>query len=207
VDTDNRRLVTFDVSGDKAGRLIRAMDTETDITRPGRSLPFDSVRFEDGTTWVLVAMHHMKDADIIEFGPSGNAVRRIALDENSDPFDIERWRDRVWVADATNYRFESVDRNGVRGGIEDREFLEELEQARVWPQRWRSIRVAAQVGLVLVPLLGVGLLWRLGLVWPDGRAPASLGGQPAALVAIRVVLVVATVLMAALVATYFLRLL
>jgi len=208
VDTDNRRLVTFDVSGDKLGRILHEMDTEASgVARPGRLLPFDSVRFEDGTTWMLIAMRHMKDADIIEFDPSGHAARRLALDEKSDPFDIERWRDRVWIADATNYRFESVDRNGVRGQIEDRDFLEEVEQAKIRPQRWRMIRIAAQLGLALVPVLGVLVLWRLGLVWPGGRAPASLGRQPATLAAIRIVLVVATLVMAALVTNYFYHLL
>ena len=208
VDTDNRRLVTFDVSGDKVGRIVSQMDTRASgIARQGRTLPFDSVRFEDGTTWVLIAMNHMKDADIVEFDATGGARRRIALDENSDPFDIERWRDRVWIADATNYRFESVDRNGVRGQIEDRDFMEEVEQARTWPQRWRMIRVAAQVGLALIPLLGVLVLWRLGLVWPGGRAPTSLGAQPATLAAIRIVLVVATLVMLALVANFVFRLL
>ena len=208
VDTDNRRLVTFDVSGDKFGRVIDEVDTDdSDAVRPGRLLPFDSVRFEDGTTWVLIAMRHMKDADIIEFDPSGDAKRRIALDEDSDPFDIERWRGRVWVADATNYRFESVDRNGVRGAIEDRDFLEELEQAKVWPRRRRMIRVGAQLGLALLPVLGVFILYKLGLAWPGGRAPASLGRRPATLVAIRVVLAVATLVMAAVVANFIFRLL
>jgi sugar lactone lactonase YvrE len=209
VDTDNRRLLTFDVAGDKLGRILREIDTDAAdrVARPGRFLPFDSVRFEDGTTWVLIAMRHMKDADIVEFDASGRARRRIPLDEDSDPFDIELWRGRAWIADATRYRFESVDRNGVRGQVEDRDFLEEVDQARIEPRRWRTIRFAAQAGLALVPLSGVLVLWRLGLAWPGGRAPASLGREPATLAAIRIVLAVATLAMLALVANFVLRLL
>ena len=208
VDTDNQRIVTFDVTGDRVGRAIAQMSTDAGgVARPGRLLPFDSVRFEDGATWVLVAARHMKDADIVEFDARGVARRRIALDEDADPFDIERWRGRVWVADATHYRFESVDRNGARGTIEDRAFLDELAGERVAPQRWRIIRWAARVGLVLVPLLGILALWKMGLVWPGGSAPASLGRQPRTLVAIRVVLAIATVIMAALIANFMLRLL
>jgi hypothetical protein len=207
VDTDNRRIVTIDVAGDRVGRKLQEMSTEVGLVRPGRILPFDSVRFEDGTTWVLIAARHMKDADIVEFDANGDARRRIPLDDDSDPFDIERWRDRVWVADATRYRFESVDRNGARGAIEDREFLDELAQARVGPQRWRMVRWGAQAGLVLVPMLGVFILWKMGLVWVGGVAPASLGQQPRILIAIRVVLAVATIIMAALALNYMLRLL
>jgi hypothetical protein len=200
VDTDNRRLVTFDVSGDRFGRIVEEHATYAPgIARAGRVLPFDSVRFDDGTVWVLLARNHMQDADIVEFDATGKAKRRIALDEDSDPFDIERWRERVWVSDATNYRFESVDREGRRGAIEDREFLAELEQARAGPQRWRLIRRVAQAGMILLPAFGIFAMWRLGLVWTGGKAPASLGGQPAAMVAIRVVLVIATVVMAAMV--------
>jgi len=107
------------------------------------------------------------------------ARRRIALDEDADPFDIERWRGRVWVADATHYRFESVDRKGARGTIEDRAFLDELAGERVAPQRWRIIRWAARVGLVLVPLLGILALWKMGLVWPGGSARPVSGGNRA----------------------------
>ena len=209
VDTDNRRLVTFDVSGDKFGRVVHELDTDRamGIARPERRLPFDSVAFEDGTVWVLIARHHMQDADIVEFDADGFAKRRVALHDDQDPFDIERWRGRVWVADATNYRFESVDRNGVRGEIEDREFIAEVAEARDGPRRWRVIRRAAQVGMALVPALGIFMLWRLGLVWPGKAAPASMGGQPAVLVAIRVVLLVVTMLVFVFAALQFFRLL
>ena len=162
VDTDDQRLVTFDVSGDKFGGILAQMDTSADgVAREERVLPFDSVAFEDGTTWVLIARGHMQDADIVEFDASGAATRRIALDDDSDPFDIERWRDRVWVSDATNYRFESVDRSGKRGSIEDRKFLDELEAQRRIPARWRLARTAAQAGEVIAPLLALLLVgWR-----------------------------------------------
>jgi hypothetical protein len=208
VDTDYHRLVTFDVTGDRVGRVVGNMATDApEIARPGRVWPFDSVRLENGETWVLIARGHMQDADVIAFDDLGKARRRVALDDDADPFDIEPWRGRVWVSDATHYRFESVALDGTRGQIEDREFAAELAREREVPGRWRAIRTAAQVGMVLIPALGIFILWKLGLVWSGGAAPADLGPQPRSLITIRVILVVATVVAVVLVLRRVFRLL
>jgi hypothetical protein len=176
VDTNHRRLATFDVSGDRVGKILRQMSTAADaVARPGRHWPFDSIRMQDGRTWVLIARERMRDADLVIFDAGGKPSARVDLGADSDPFDIEPWRGRVWIADATNYRFESVAADGSdRREIEDREFRDELAQAREVPRRWKAIRLAAQVGAAIVVLLGIALLWRLGLL----RSPRAAVPRP-----------------------------
>jgi hypothetical protein len=200
VDTGHRRVITFDVGGDRVGKILREMSTDAEgVTRPGRHLPFDSVRMPDGGTWVLIARDRMRDADLVLFDAEGVARTRADLGEDSDPFDIESWRGRVWIADATRYSFESVANDGTgRRAIEDPGFVAELAEAREAAQRWMTYRLLARIGLVAIPLAGVLVLWKLGML----RIPrASTGGIPAVvspvgLMAVRITLVVAAILIA-----------
>lgn len=179
VDTGHRRLATFDVASGSFGPLLREMFTDAaGVARSGRNLPFDSLRIPGGEVAVLIAREGMKDADLVVFDLLGVPVRRIDLGNDSDPFDIELWRGRIWISDATNYRFESVNFDGSdRKGIEDAGFEAELRDAARGPQTWKAIRLAAQVGMGLVPLLGILVMWRMGLA-PGNAAPVA--AQPAA---------------------------
>ncbi|MGZ5100437.1 MAG: hypothetical protein ACXWGX_06870 [Usitatibacter sp.] len=187
VDTGHRRLATFDVASGSFGPLKSEMSTDAGgVARPGRNLPFDSLRLPGGETAVLIAREGMMDADRVVFDPGGTPARRIDLGDDSDPFDIELWRGRIWVSDATHYRFESVNFDGSdRKGIEDAAFADELRDAARAPKLWKAIRLAAQVGVGLVPLLGILVMWRLGIAL--GKAPpaaatsaATSAAQPAA---------------------------
>lgn len=165
VDTNHRRIATFSVVGDSIGPLVGEMATDArDIARPGREWPFDSVRSPSGETWALVAAEGMKDADLIVYGGDGHARRRIDLGSDSDPFDIELWGDRVIVSDATNYRVEAVGLDGRRlRAFDDPDFDKELAAARERPQWWRTARLAAQIGIIAVPLLAIVALRLLGV--------------------------------------------
>jgi len=209
VDTNHRRLATFDVSGDRVGRVVSEMSTAAGgVARAGRRWPFDSLRLDNGETWVLIARERMRDADLVVFDSRGKARRRIDLGEDSDPFDIEVWRGRVWVADATNYRFESVGADGaVTREIEDQAFVGELAAARDQTRRWKAIRLAAQVGMGLVPLIGILVLWRVKLLWRDGRPPRDPQVSTGTLIALRVAIVAAMVVVAVSIAWKFFRLL
>jgi hypothetical protein len=172
VDTDHRQLATFDISGGGfQAAPVRVSTHAADIARPGRGLPFDAVRLPQGEVAVLVAADGMKDADLVFYDAAGKALRRADLAADSDPFDIELWRGRLWVADASRYRFDSVGLDGKRGGgIEDKVFLEELARERDAVAEWRDLRRMAQVGVVVIPLLGALLIWRLGAPQPAQRA-------------------------------------
>ena len=183
VDTNHRRLATFDVSGDKVGRVVRSMSTDTDGMRPGRLWPFDAIHAPDGRTWVLVAREGMKDADLVIFD-GGSVERRIDLGEDSDPFDIELWGGRVIVADATRYRVDAVAPDGtVQRAFDDAAFDRELAAARELPDRWRAIRLAAQVGIVAIPLSAILVLMKLGLRPALVARPAPVQAQAAPLTA------------------------
>ena len=196
VDTNNRRVAVFDVSGDRIGKVVRQMSTDADgIARAGRRWPFDSVRLADGRIWVLIARERMRDADLVLFDAKGAPLSRVDLGADSDPFDIESWRGRIWIADATNYTFESVAGDGTgRKPIEDRAFASELVEEHAEVRRWTFYRQLARIGLLAVPLAGILVMWKLGmLVVPPKRPQAGAANaiSPGAIMAIRVTLVLA----------------
>jgi hypothetical protein len=163
VDTDRSRIVTFAVNEQGVGAMIGTRSTRSRLARPLRYLPFDAERLPDGSTAVLVAANGMKDADLLLFDPRGKPFTRAELGADSDPFDIVPWRDRLWVADATRYRFDAVNFDAsVAAPLEDADFIAELAREREEPQLWKERRRAAQLGLVGIPLLGALLLWKLG---------------------------------------------
>jgi hypothetical protein len=164
VDTNHHRIAVLDASGDKLDRVVSTMSTlAPGITRPGRDWPFDALRTPAGETWALVAADGMKDADLVVFDAAGKAVKRIDLGDDSDPFDIELWGDRVIVADAINYRVHAVSLDGrVTRAFDDPVFAAELERERDIPDLWRAARIAAQVGIGLVPLIAIVILRHLG---------------------------------------------
>ena len=167
VDTNHHRIVTVDVHGDRFGRELRSVAAgASGVGRRGRAWPFDAARLEDGRLVALVAADGMKDADVIVM--DGAARSRIDLGADSDPFDVEAWRDRIVVADATNYRLQAIDSSGaVSKDFPPVSFREELDGARETPEFWRSVRMGAQAGVILVPLVAILLLWRLGAPLPQ----------------------------------------
>jgi len=180
VDTNHHRIATFDVHGDRVGRLLREVAADSSpVTRPGRQWPFDSAPMPGGETAVLIAADRMRDADLVVLDPSGTAVRRFDLGADSDPFDIERWGDRIVVADGTRYRLQALDFDGRPvAGFPRADFLEELSREHARARLWAELQLAARIGLVAVPLLAIVVLWRMGvpLVPP---APAPVVPNPA----------------------------
>ena len=172
VDTDHHRIAYLDPSLAKA---YPSMSTEAEgVARPLREWPFDAVHLAGGETAVLIAAPAMRDADLVFFDASGTARRRADLGADSDPFDVEAWRDKLWVSDATRYRIDAVNLDGTRAGtLEDAAFLAELDEARKEPVKWRWARYASQLGLVGFPLLGALLLWRLAPPAPNVPASAA----------------------------------
>jgi hypothetical protein len=105
----------------------------------------------------------MKDADLIVFDANDKSVRRIDLGADSDPFDIELWRDRAIVSDATNYRVDAITLDGKRvAAFDDAAFDAELAKARDAPRIWHEVRFAAQIGVVAIPVLAIILLSFMG---------------------------------------------
>jgi len=177
VDTNHHRIATVDVHGDRFGRELRVIEAGRSVAgRAGHVWPFDAARLPDGRMVVLVAADGMKDADVIVM--DGAARRRIDLGAGSDPFDVEAWNGRIIVADATHYRLQAIDANGtVASDFPPAVFRDELEHEREVPAFWRSVRMGAQVSVVLVPLVAILLLWRLGA--PFGVRPAVASPNPA----------------------------
>jgi len=176
VDTNHHRIVTLGVAGDRFGPVLREMAAGANaLTRPGRTWPFDAAKLPDGRMVVLIADDGMKDADAVLYA-NGVPQQRIRLGEDSDPFDVEVWRERIVVADATHYRLQAV---GLDGALKDdfppAEFTAELDREREVPAYWRLVRTAAQAGIVLVPLLAILALWKLGV--PLASKPAPWSGK------------------------------
>ncbi len=184
VDTNHRRIATFDVSGDRVGPVVGQLRLDaTGIARPGRAWPFAAAVQPDGERWVLLARDGMKDADVVAFGEDGKARRRVDLGADSDPFAIARFGDRTIVADATNYRLLAIPAGaGPAAEFGDAAFRGELAEARAVRERWVHARTGAQAGVVLAPLLGIFFLWRLGVpLQAPARQPIAAPGAGQAL--------------------------
>ncbi len=176
VDTDHHRIATFNVAVDRADTVLRSMATASrPLGRYDRILPFDATTLPDGRVAVLIANLHMADADLIVFDRFGRPAQSVKLGAASDPFGLELWNGRIMVADATHYRLQSFTLDGkADGAFPPREFLSELDRERATPERWRMIRVGAQVGLVAIPLLAIIALGRLGVpLTAPARAPIA----------------------------------
>lgn len=184
-DTNHRRVAVFDVSGERVGRVVDAMPTAAPgVARIGRVWPFDAIRLPGGETWVLIAMEGMKDADLVVFDGAGVPRRRIDLGDDADPFAIEPWGGRIVVADGLRFRLDAVTPAGsVEPALGDAQFLRELGEGRERFHGWRRARLAAQAGLVIVPLLAILALWRLGVPLTGSSAPKRASFAPAPLAA------------------------
>jgi hypothetical protein len=171
VDTNHRRVAVFDITGDTLGAMKPGVSLDAvDVARAGRKWPFDAVRTPSGETWALLGDDLMKDADLVVFDASGRARTRVDLGDDSDPFDIEPWRGRVLVADATRYRLDAVTPEGkLEAAGLDPEFMAEMQRAGDGPRQWRLIRRAAQIGIGVVFLLALLILWRIDLISRSGK--------------------------------------
>jgi sugar lactone lactonase YvrE len=173
VDTNNRRVATFDVSGDKVGRVVRAFSTDAPgVARAGRSWPFAMARLPDGGYWVLLAANGMKNADVILFSGDGKARKRVDLGEASDPFAIALWNGWVLVADARTYRLHAFNADGSElGQLSEADWDRELDQHRATAATWKLVRLLATLGVILFPLLGIGVLVAMGASFTGAKRP------------------------------------
>jgi len=139
------------------------MRTDNSLLRPGRRLPMDLAPSPGGGWWVLIARDGMKEGDVVLFGADGNAVKRIDLGPDSDPTQIAIVPGGLLVADPSRAALTRIAPDGsVAGPWGDSAFQAELGGLRESRSLWSTLRLAAQVLLVALPLAGVFLLWRLG---------------------------------------------
>ena len=164
VNTNGHAVMGVDVKDDQVGKARWKMSTLAPAhSRPGHDWPFAAIHEQDGSWWILNAVNGMKDADLLRFDKDGAALERIDLGEASDPFGILKWQGRVLVADATQYRIQTLGSDSKVGeDFGDAAFRQELVQARATPLFWQRVRFAAQISVFIFPLLGVVLLLKLG---------------------------------------------
>ena len=185
VDTNHHRLVRIDVAGDRFGADLWEMKTNVgSLHRAGRIWPMDFAAAANGGWWVLDARDGMKDADLLLFGADGNELKRIDLGPGSDPTQIATIDGGLLVADPTQATLTRIGEDGENavawGGAT---FSAELSELKASRSMWRNLRLAAQVLVVVFPLIGVLLLWRMGERLPErsikfveGTAPAPITG-------------------------------
>ena len=187
-DTNHHRIVRFAVEGDRFGAPESMMYTSRNkLSRSGRVWPNDFVYMPGGESWVLNADNGMRNADLLVFDAAGNVLRQIDLGVDADPTQLLRLDDRVLVADPTRFRLDAFDSTGNSAGIwGDTAFQNELQALRLQRTQWKQARLTSQIGVVLLPLLGILLLWRLGERLPrieprinfdPDRKPAPVEGK------------------------------
>jgi hypothetical protein len=180
VDTDHRRLVRIPVERDVFGPDLWEMKTDSSLSRPGRYLPMDLAQSPEGNWWVLIAREGMKDSDLVLFGSDGKPLKRVDLGPDSDPTRIASVPGGLLVADPTRATLSRVSaKDGSVAPWGDAAFQAELDGLRASRSLWRTLRLAAQALIVVVPLMGILALWRLGERLPvPAQAPVPQAPQP-----------------------------
>ncbi|HET7765094.1 MAG TPA: hypothetical protein VFK92_08385 [Burkholderiales bacterium] len=180
VDTDHRRLARIPVEGDVFGADLWEMKTDSSLSRPGRYLPMDLAQSPDGGWWVLIAREGMRDADLVLFGADGKALKRVDLGPDSDPTRIASIPGGLLVADPTRATLTRVSADGAAvAPWGDAAFQADLDGLRASRSLWGEVRLAAQVLVVVFPLLGIWALWRLGERLPvPAQAPVPATPLP-----------------------------
>jgi len=161
-DTNHHRLVRIGVAGDRFGADLWQMRTDrNNLHRVGRVWPMDFTPAAQGGWWVLDARDGMRDADLLRFDPGGQARERVDLGPDADPTQIMALEDGLLVADPKRASLVRVGADGSAawGGAV---FGAELAKLKATRSFWARVRLAAQVLVVVAPLLGIALLWRMG---------------------------------------------
>ena len=173
-DTNHHRIVTMRVKDDKLTNLHAEFLAIGELGRHGRTWPMDVQRAPDGTWWVLNAQNRMSNADLVQFGPSGKMLARVDLGEQSDPTAIAIDGNELLVAEPTRAALLHVPLTGANlhpQPFGDDAFQGELARLDRQHTLWTRIRIGAQIIAILVPLLGVFLLWRMGEPLTSSRTP------------------------------------
>ena len=162
-DTNHRRIVRVSVVGDRFDKESWVLPTSDAKVRSGRKWPMSFLVLPDGQWWVAIAQEGMRGADVARFDATGHPIDYIALENNADPVSMVAVNDRVLIADTEGYRIRQF---GSRGNplvdFGSTAFREELARLAQRASNWRMARIAAQVSVIVLPLLGIFMLWRLG---------------------------------------------
>lgn len=162
-DTRHRRLSAVNLAGDRFGDADEQTVLEAPMARPGRHLPMASTLAADGKRWVIMMSDGPGGADVLLFDAQGRAERRLELGPDSDPTDLASVAEHMLVVDRGAYRVWQVGLDGeVAGTFGPAELAGELDTAQERAAHWRTVRLAAQVGTGVLPVLGVLLLWLMG---------------------------------------------
>jgi hypothetical protein len=193
-DTNHHRIAVLAVKDGKLAEQRAEFFTGGGrFGRAGRIWPMDAQRARDGTWWVLNAQDRMRNADLVRFDAAGNAVARVDLGDKSDPTAIAISGNDLLVAEPLRPALLRIPLAGVDPRAQpfgDTAFQDELRQLANERALWTKVRVGAQIAIVLGPLLGLFLLWRMGepltmskprtrrapLQRPENTEPAAVHG-------------------------------
>ena len=183
-DTNHHRIVTVGINDSRIAEERNTFATDTNrYQRPGRTWPMDAQRDRDGRWWVLNAQNGMRNADLLRFDSDGKPLARVDLGVTSDPTAIALIGADVLVADPLHARLIRVSQAAAgfaQQAFGDAAFQSELRQLASDRIMWSRTRIAAQIMLVVGPLAGIFLLWRLGepLVQSVARVKRPAGVEP-----------------------------
>lgn len=162
-NTNYRKVERLSVADDRFGEASWTLRTMTAQVRPGRKWPMSFVALPNGQWWVAIAQEGMRRADVAMFNATQSSTGYIALENDADPVSMVLAGNRVLLADTEHYRIRQADLQGHPlpdfGSVAFRQSLAQQAQDAA---SWRQVRMAAQAGMIVLPLLAILMLWRMG---------------------------------------------
>jgi hypothetical protein len=172
-DTNHHRIVKIALANDHFGADQFSFSVITpELALAGRTWPMDVVRAANGDWWVLDEANGMKNGYLVAYAANGTPKARIDLGEVEDPTQILLLDKFALVASPVEGYLNKLDFDGrPLGPFGDAAFNADLDAGRSIKTRWSAIRLAAQIGVGALPLLGILILYL------RGERPVSGGGR------------------------------
>ncbi len=169
-DTNHHRIVKIALANDKFGADVFAFDVRTpELTSTGRVWPMGLSRAANGDWWLLLEANGMKDGFLMAYDADGKPKGRIDLGEIHDPTHVLVLGTFALAASPIEGKLEKLSLDGkLLGAFGDAAFAGDLEEGKAAKERWSAIRNAARVAMVVLPLLGIGMLFLRGERVPRG---------------------------------------
>lgn len=163
VDTEHSRVAFVDPEATPFGKVADSFNTATKLAIQGFTTPIGLARGAEGSYWAVIASNLAQKGDVVEFAgaePHGG-IKRADLGLDADPLSLLALPDRILVMDPSNLRVRTVMMDGkVAADFGGKEFTDELQTTGRRKQTVETLRLVAQIGLVVMALLALWIALR-----------------------------------------------
>lgn len=152
-DTNHHRVAVFDLAGDRPAESPLTLGVRNRLGR--NSWPIAFVLGESGHPWVLVANGLLNNAELVEFSPGGEAIRKIGLPEGFKPSFIARAGSDIYLTSRDSFAVLKIDAgSGVAREFGDADFIQTLG---VLKNRRDTYKTYSGAMMAMITLFALGM--------------------------------------------------